>query len=135
STGPGPLELATTPPRSASPTLTPAGAGCWAFTGAGGAPTSAAMAIAATLRKRPALTVMTGSSLSSNHGPFWLAPAQALRAISMHKRPSAATRQGEALPHTGHEPGVVDLICETSHQPICGARCFVALISLSQTRS
>src|SRR3954451_20843111 len=53
-----PFGLVTTPPRSLSPTLTPAGADGCAFTGAGGAPTSAASAIAATLRYRLARIVM-----------------------------------------------------------------------------
>src|SRR5215510_13520330 len=58
----GPRALVTTPPRSLSPMLTPAGTGACALTWVDGSPTSAAIAIAATLKDSPVLMVMTGSS-------------------------------------------------------------------------
>src|SRR5262245_21939969 len=87
----GPLGLVTTPPRSLSPMLTAAGAGACALTCAGGAPRSATIAIAATLKDRPVLMVMTAPPVSFSATPVGSRPGGS--PISMHKRLPSATTQ------------------------------------------
>src|SRR6266511_2106419 len=92
----GPFALLTTPPRSLSPTLTPAGGVCCSLTGAGGAPKNAASAIAATPKYRPVLIVMTAPPVSSRRA-LCAEPARTLHLLAMHKpRPFATRPEGLA---------------------------------------
>src|SRR5262249_49751605 len=87
----GPFGLVTTPPRSLSPILTPAGGGCCAWTGADGAPRRAAIAIAATPNNRPVPMVITGS-FDPIPGNARQLSARRL-ALILHKRLFSATTQ------------------------------------------
>jgi hypothetical protein len=71
---------------------------------------------------------MTGSSLQSNHARFGRPQAQAFRAISMHKRPSSATRQGMRF-HTRDTNRVVSIpAVKQAVSLFMASNAFVALI-------
>src|SRR5262245_22972072 len=127
----GPRALVTTPPRSLSPVLMPAGA-C-ALTGVGGAPSSAAIAIAATPKNRPVLMVMTGSSRLIFGNACRLSAG---RLANIHAQtPALRNDTTDAPAHAGHEPRAPRLSRETRCLPVRGARYFVAFTAPSHIPS
>src|SRR5262249_7910954 len=129
----GPFGLVTTPPRSLSPMLTPAGAGCCAWTCAGGAPSSTANA--ATPSNRPVLMVMTDSSHPILGNACRLSARRLV--IILHKRLFSATPQPTQRTHTtpGHDPHAPTLPLETRCLRPRAERYFVALIAPAHIRS